>query len=333
MLGVTNSFQSPSIFDVFDSLESRSSESDNNMSNDSYNFAQLEHVSNLKQEFRDDSFRTSFESENSQLSWDKTSQDLLNVDILDWMYNIDSCRRSDLPEVKCELFRQDQEEAQLHKMTRSDSISCNVTDLMKDYHLADLIDISEIDEHIRDSFNIDYEYFVDDCPMLPNISSFINPCEELLSPILFAPSKSHSPLNKDSTSDSPESPTQNNKINKAQQNSTDKKHFVKRPKKTKATHLWKFMRSLLDDPAYNPSFIRWENKEKGVFRIVPGQSKNIAKLWGIKKNNPTMTFDKLSRSLRWCREYGFLSKVPSNEGFPKKLCFRFGDRAMDWNGN
>ena len=59
------------------------------------------------------------------------------------------------------------------------------------------------------------------------------------------------------------------------------------------------MRSLLDDPTYNPAFIRWENKEKGVFRIVPGQSKNIAKLWGIKKNNPTMTFDKLSRSLRY----------------------------------
>ena len=62
LLGVTNSFQSPSMsmFDVFESFESRSSESDNNMSNDSYNFAQLEHVSNLKQEFTDDSFRTSF---------------------------------------------------------------------------------------------------------------------------------------------------------------------------------------------------------------------------------------------------------------------------------
>lgn len=60
MLGVSNSFQSPSMFDVFDSLESRSSESDNNMSNDSYNFARLEHVSILKQEFTDDSFRTSF---------------------------------------------------------------------------------------------------------------------------------------------------------------------------------------------------------------------------------------------------------------------------------
>lgn len=124
----------------------------------------------------------SSESENSQLSWDKSSQDLLNVDILDWMYNIDSCRRSDLPEFKCELFRQDQEEAQLPKMTRSDSISCNVTDLVKDCefqffkssserkikinlkysledHLADLIDISEIDEHIRESLNIDCESF------------------------------------------------------------------------------------------------------------------------------------------------------------------------------
>ncbi|ESO05956.1 hypothetical protein HELRODRAFT_63872, partial [Helobdella robusta] len=70
------------------------------------------------------------------------------------------------------------------------------------------------------------------------------------------------------------------------------------PVETKSTHLWRFMRDLLDDPQFNPVYIKWENREKGVFRIVPGQSKNIARLWGMKKNNPTMTFDKMSRSLR-----------------------------------
>jgi len=59
------------------------------------------------------------------------------------------------------------------------------------------------------------------------------------------------------------------------------------------------MRALLEDTAYNPRYIRWENKDEGVFRIVPGQSKYVARLWGLKKNNPTMTFDKLSRSLRY----------------------------------
>jgi len=68
---------------------------------------------------------------------------------------------------------------------------------------------------------------------------------------------------------------------------------------SKTPHLWKFMRALLEDATYNPQYIRWENKHEGVFRIVPGQSQQVARLWGIKKNNPTMNFDKLSRSLRY----------------------------------
>ena len=63
-------------------------------------------------------------------------------------------------------------------------------------------------------------------------------------------------------------------------------------------HLWEFMLLLLANPAYNPQCIKWENEAAGVFRIVPGRSKVIAGLWGQRKNNPTMTFDKLSRSLR-----------------------------------
>ena len=72
---------------------------------------------------------------------------------------------------------------------------------------------------------------------------------------------------------------------------------------SKTPHLWKFMRCLLESATYNPQYIRWENKQAGVFRIVPGQSRHIASLWGLMKNNPTMTFEKLSRSLRyhcWC---------------------------------
>ena len=70
---------------------------------------------------------------------------------------------------------------------------------------------------------------------------------------------------------------------------------------TRTPHLWKFMRMLLEDSSCNPAYIRWENKSEGVFRIVPGQSKQIAVLWGLKKNNPSMTFDKLSRSLRYLK--------------------------------
>lgn len=95
------------------------------------------------------------------------------------------------------------------------------------------------------------------------------------------------------------------------------------PKQSSKTRLWKFMRDLLDNPEYNPECIRWENKDEGIFRIVAGRSKVIADLWGKIKNNPTMTFDKLGRSLRWCRaNNGKFSAVPRDGKFPRKLCFR-----------
>jgi hypothetical protein len=90
------------------------------------------------------------------------------------------------------------------------------------------------------------------------------------------------------------------------------------------------MRALLESSDYNPWLIRWENRSEGVFRIVPGQSKHVATLWGLKKKNPSMTFDKLSRSLRWCRKFGFLDDVPKDKGYPKKLCFRFAEFALNW---
>ncbi|ESO06402.1 hypothetical protein HELRODRAFT_64381, partial [Helobdella robusta] len=59
-----------------------------------------------------------------------------------------------------------------------------------------------------------------------------------------------------------------------------------------------FMRDLLNNPQYNPSCVRWENKEQGIFRIISGKSKFVAELWGQIKNNSKMTFEKMGRSLR-----------------------------------
>lgn len=60
--------------------------------------------------------------------------------------------------------------------------------------------------------------------------------------------------------------------------------------------LWEFIRDLLLDPATNPSLIRWERREDGVFKFV--QSDKVAKLWGQRKQNPRMTYEKLSRAMR-----------------------------------
>jgi hypothetical protein len=47
--------------------------------------------------------------------------------------------------------------------------------------------------------------------------------------------------------------------------------------------------------------IRWENVDEGVFRIV--QSEKLAALWGSIKNNPRMTYEKLSRAMRYFQSF------------------------------
>ncbi|XP_071099942.1 ETS homologous factor-like [Haliotis cracherodii] len=97
---------------------------------------------------------------------------------------------------------------------------------------------------------------------------------------------------------------------------------------SKGNHLWEFIRDLLKDPNLNPSLLKWEDKESGVFKFV--QSEAVASMWGRKKNNPGMTYEKLSRAMRFCRTAGYFGDVPKNGKFPKKLCFRFGPKAHDW---
>ncbi|RWS02820.1 hypothetical protein B4U79_00789, partial [Dinothrombium tinctorium] len=59
--------------------------------------------------------------------------------------------------------------------------------------------------------------------------------------------------------------------------------------------LWEFIRDLLLDPLTNPSLIRWEKRDDGIFKFV--QSDKVAKLWGQRKQNPRMTYEKLSRAM------------------------------------
>ena len=64
----------------------------------------------------------------------------------------------------------------------------------------------------------------------------------------------------------------------------------------RGNHLWEFIRDLLKDSMYCPKYIRWEDRKDGVFRFV--NSEAVATMWGRKKNNPQMTYEKLSRAMR-----------------------------------
>ncbi|KAK3596166.1 hypothetical protein CHS0354_000196 [Potamilus streckersoni] len=90
--------------------------------------------------------------------------------------------------------------------------------------------------------------------------------------------------------------------------------------RTRCCRLWEFLWNLLRDPRFNPSYICWENEAEGKFRIV--KSKELAKLWGSKKGNAKMTYEKLSRAMRYYYKGKVLAPV-----IGKRLVYSFGPRA------
>lgn len=98
--------------------------------------------------------------------------------------------------------------------------------------------------------------------------------------------------------------------------------------KTKGNHLWEFLRDLLNNPSYNPSMIRWFDKSQGIFLIE--STKDVAAMWGKRKKNTKMTYEKLARALRYCRQLGDFDTIPRGYDVPKKRCFKFGSSTHGW---
>ncbi|XP_041471720.1 uncharacterized protein LOC121421130 isoform X2 [Lytechinus variegatus] len=94
-------------------------------------------------------------------------------------------------------------------------------------------------------------------------------------------------------------------------------------KAVKGSHLWEFILGILKNEDYCPQYIRWEDKEKGVFRIV--NSKVVANMWGDIKNNPRMTYEKLSRAMRYYYKREILERVDK-----ARLVYKFGAKAEGW---
>jgi len=87
-------------------------------------------------------------------------------------------------------------------------------------------------------------------------------------------------------------------------------------------HLWDFIRDILADT--NSTSLAWINKANEEFRIM--NTKELSKEWGKLKNSSNMTYDKLSRSLRYYCELDILEKIPGT-----RLQFRFGKKRT-WAG-
>uniref|UniRef100_A0A3B3RS96 E74 like ETS transcription factor 3 n=1 Tax=Paramormyrops kingsleyae TaxID=1676925 RepID=A0A3B3RS96_9TELE len=92
----------------------------------------------------------------------------------------------------------------------------------------------------------------------------------------------------------------------------------------RGTHLWEFIRDILIHPELNHGLMKWEDRKEGVFKFL--KSEAVAQLWGQKKRNSSMTYEKLSRAMRYYYKRGILERVDG-----RRLVYKFGKNSSGWN--
>lgn len=96
-----------------------------------------------------------------------------------------------------------------------------------------------------------------------------------------------------------------------------------RTRRCGSRRLWEFIRDLLNNCLYNPSHIKWVNQHKGEFKII--KTANIAQMWGKIKNNDGMTYEKMSRAMRYYYKRQILAPVLN-----RRLVYKFGPKSYGW---
>jgi hypothetical protein len=79
-----------------------------------------------------------------------------------------------------------------------------------------------------------------------------------------------------------------------------------RPRFKNTIHLWEFLLELLNNERY-ASIISWTRRENGEFKLK--KQEEVARQWGLLKQRKGMTYDKLSRSLRYYYDKKIIKKV------------------------
>ncbi|KAG7472558.1 hypothetical protein MATL_G00110030 [Megalops atlanticus] len=102
-------------------------------------------------------------------------------------------------------------------------------------------------------------------------------------------------------------------------------HFQSKKSKhaPRGTHLWEFIRDILIHPEQYGGLMKWEDRRAGVFKFL--KSEAVAQLWGQRKRNSSMTYEKLSRAMRYYYKREILERVDG-----RRLVYKFGKNASGW---
>uniref|UniRef100_UPI00398E9BFD ETS-related transcription factor Elf-3-like n=1 Tax=Pristiophorus japonicus TaxID=55135 RepID=UPI00398E9BFD len=110
------------------------------------------------------------------------------------------------------------------------------------------------------------------------------------------------------------------KFGKEEKNCVDTKKSKHSPR---GTHLWEFIRDILLHPEVNNGLLKWEDRSEGIFKFL--KSEAVAQLWGEKKKNSSMTYEKLSRAMRYYYKREILERVDG-----RRLVYKFGKNSSGW---